>query len=68
MPARFRDFSGVRIAEHFIKEPEVIFDFDNDWHCAMKLHVGMSKADLADELRIMADLIVDRHLYEESKK
>ena len=49
------------------KEPEVIFDFANDWHCALKLKAGMSKKEVADALIDLGNLIYRRSCDEEPK-
>ncbi len=39
---------------------DVVFDFDDDWHCALALKRGMSKEDVAYKLREISDLILSR--------
>ncbi len=47
---------GVGIREYL--PDEIIFDFNNDWHCALKLKKGMTREEVAFLLQDLSDLIL----------
>jgi hypothetical protein len=62
-----KHFAAVRLSTYSRKKPEVIFDFANDWHCALKLEVGMTKQEVAEALINMGNLIYARKCEEDVK-
>lgn len=52
----------VRIDE--VQKNMVIMDFDDDWHCAIRLHKGMSKTDLVGALHRLQKRILSQIRFE----
>jgi len=49
-------FESVGIREWLPNE--IIFDFNNNWHCALKLRKGMTREEVAYLLQDLSDLIL----------
>lgn len=64
MQKKMRGLCSARVSAYSHREPTVIFDFDNDWHCALMLKRGMSKATVAQKLHDMAELILNQERIE----